>query len=155
MDDSAMIRALTSALAPVFLITGVGALLGAMSVRFGRVIDRSREVIREAKLYPTWHAPEAIEAELKILLFRARRLRITVILASLSIFSISVCIFLLFSSMILDFHVPFVIPMIFIVGLAFLITSLGFFIADFAMSLSAVKREIRVALGRNVREDGD
>ena len=76
----------------------------------------------------------------------------TVILASMSIFSVSVCIFLLFMSTILNFSVPYVIPAIFSVGLVFLILSLALFIEDFALSLSAVKREIKVALGRTVTE---
>lgn len=152
MEESGLIRALTSALAPVFLISGVAAILAAMNVRFGRVIDRAREVMKEAKLHPHLHLPEDVDAELRILLRRARHLRIMAILASLSIFSVSVCIFLLFLSLILDLHVPYLIPAIFSLGLLFLIVSLGYFIEDFALSLGAVKREIRVALGRAVTE---
>jgi hypothetical protein len=42
------------------------------------------------------------------------------------------------------------IAAIFGVALLFLILSLAIFIEDFAISLKALKREIRVAIGRNV-----
>ena len=65
MDDGSLMKALTSALAPVFLISGVGALLGSMTVRFGRVIDRSREVMKDAKLNPLAQDPADVDAELE------------------------------------------------------------------------------------------
>ncbi len=153
MTDVDIGKALSSALAPVFLISGVSVLLGSMGVRYGRVVDRARVVLREAKASPSTHRPADVDAELRVLLRRGNLLRLTVISASASIFSVSLCIFLLFLTTLLDITLPFVVPTIFSVGLIFLIVSLALFIEDFALSLGALKSEIRVALGRPVSEE--
>jgi len=70
-DISSIAHAIQLAVAPVFLLTGVGALLNVMTNRLGRVIDRARFVEQQ------WHEfEEAAQAnarkELRILARRAR-----------------------------------------------------------------------------------
>ena len=43
-EVSLIVRAIQLAVAPVFLLTGLGALLSVMATRLGRVIDRARQV---------------------------------------------------------------------------------------------------------------
>lgn len=43
-DVSIIAHAIQLAVAPVFLLTGIGALLSVMTNRLGRVIDRARRV---------------------------------------------------------------------------------------------------------------
>lgn len=145
-----VVKAMSTAVAPVFLISGVGVLLGSMNVRYGRVIDRTRQVLADARKHAESPRPTEIDIELRTLYGRARVLRLTVILAVASIFSLALSIFLIFSNIIWGLTLPYVIPSLFMIGLLFLIVSLGFFIEDFATSLSALKREMRVALGRDV-----
>lgn len=148
--SSDVIKSMSTALAPAFLISGVGVLLGSMNVRYGRVIDRTRHILAEARKLTDSARPAEIDAELRILYGRARILRLTVILAVGSIFSLVLSIFLIFSNIVWNVSLPFAIPSVFMVGLIFLIISLGFFIQDFVTSLSALKLEMRVALGREV-----
>lgn len=148
MGEPDITKALSVALAPVFLITGVAGLLGSMNVRFGRVIDRTRFVLREAKQGGV--AIKELDAELKVLYRRAKMVRTTVILAATSIFAIAVCVFVIFTTIVLDITLPYVVPAIFTIGLVFLIASLALFIEDFAISLKALKLEIRNATGRDV-----
>jgi len=70
-DISLLVHAIQLAIAPVFLLTGLGALLSVMTTRLGRVIDRAR------KLEEQWGAIDdrgrvAISIELEILARRAR-----------------------------------------------------------------------------------
>ena len=70
-DVSSIAHAIQLAVAPVFLLTGIGALLNVMTSRLGRVIDRARFVER------LWHefdekAQTAARKELRILARRAR-----------------------------------------------------------------------------------
>ena len=155
-----VIKSLATALAPAFLISGVGVLLGAMNVRFGRVIDRTRHVLAQSR-HEHQDTDSArhnstrladIDHELRTLYGRARVLRLTVILAVGSIFSLALSIFLIFTNIVWNVSLPYAIPAVFMVGLLFLIFSLGFFIQDFATSLSALKHEMRVALGRDVED---
>ena len=70
-DVSTVAHAIQLAVAPVFLLTGVGALLNVMTNRLGRVIDRARF------LEQLWHeldekAQTSTRKELRILARRAR-----------------------------------------------------------------------------------
>lgn len=70
-EVSTIAHVIELAIAPVFLITGIGSLLAVMSNRLARIIDRSRQI--EAK----WHDLDAIqtvdaEAELASLSKRAK-----------------------------------------------------------------------------------
>ena len=55
-EVSTIAHVIELAIAPVFLITGIGSLLAVMSNRLARIIDRSRQI--EAK----WHDLDAIQA---------------------------------------------------------------------------------------------
>ena len=70
-DISLLVHAIQLAIAPVFLLTGLGALLSVMTTRLGRVIDRARH------LEEKWAAlgendRVATSIELEILARRAR-----------------------------------------------------------------------------------
>jgi hypothetical protein len=70
-DISLLVHAIQLAIAPVFLLTGLGALLSVMTTRLGRVIDRAR------LLEDKWESVSesgrvAIGIELEILARRAR-----------------------------------------------------------------------------------
>jgi hypothetical protein len=148
--SSDVIKSMSTALAPSFLISGVGVLLGSMNVRYGRVIDRTRHVLAEAQKRTDSPRPAEIDTELRTLYGRARILRLTITLAVGSIFSLAVSIFLIFTNIVWNVSLPYALPSVFMVGLIFLIVSLGFLIQDFVTSLSALKLEMRVALGRDV-----
>jgi hypothetical protein len=146
-------RALAAALSPVFLITGVAGLLASMNIRFGRVIDRTRTVLREAKsgLVDT----HEVDVELRILYRRARLLRATIILSVGCIFAVAVCVFLIFMMTMLGFELPYVIPAIFSFGLVLLLLALMLLMQDFATSLDLLKREMRLGTGRDVLGPGE
>src|SRR5215204_4591172 len=44
IDHAATLNAIQLAIAPVFLLTAIAALIGAAATRLGRIIDRAREV---------------------------------------------------------------------------------------------------------------
>jgi hypothetical protein len=63
-------HAIQLSVAPVFLLTGVGALLGVMASRLGRIIDRVR-VLEEENLVRVSRDPATAQAELDVLRRRA------------------------------------------------------------------------------------
>ena len=60
--------AIQLAVAPAFLLAGVGSMLGMMTNRLGRIVDR-RRALEETEV--AWRDPNAVESELKILRRRA------------------------------------------------------------------------------------
>ena len=136
-----------SVLAPVFLISGVAALLGPMTTRYGRIIDHTRLLLKEAATHP----PDAkglkhLHWQVKALHYRARLLRTVIIFASASIFCIALTIFLMFSEFVFQLNVGPAPVVLFVASLVSLLAAMAFFIQDFAISLRVLKLDIRHGL---------
>lgn len=144
-QSSEIAQIMSASVAPVFLITGVAAILSIMALRYGRVIDRIRTLLREGpRLYQKEVGIEHLEKELKTLYKRARILRLTIIFEIISVFHISLTIFTLFSSLAFGFDLVIGPLVFFIAGLIFLLLGLAFFIQDFALSLACIQHDLKV-----------
>ena len=138
---SQLIPVLQVAIGPVIVISGVGLLLLTMTNRLGRAVDRSRQLGREMKSCSD--ADRAVLGlQVQILYCRARLIRLSIIMASLSVLLIAVLIILLFLSALLKLEVGATITLLFIGCMAALIVSLGAFIRDIQLSLQALKLEL-------------
>src|SRR6516164_8100266 len=92
---SQLIPVLQVAIGPVILISGVGLLLLTLSNRFGRAVDRSRQLGREMR-----EAADAdrrrLAQQVEILYRRARVIRLSIIMAAVSVLVASLLIMVLF-----------------------------------------------------------
>jgi hypothetical protein len=136
-----LIPVLQVAIGPVILISGVGLLLLTLTNRFGRAVDRSRQIGRE--LRDAGETDRArLAAQVAILYRRARVIRLSIIMAALSVLMVSVLIIVLFLTALLKLQVGEVIISLFIACMFSLIISLGAFIRDIQLSLRALKLEL-------------
>ncbi len=130
-----------TAVSPVILISGVGLLILSMTNRFGRVLDRSR-LVRD-KLQ---NAPEGerkrLGSQLKILIKRARLLRLAISFATLSALVAAILVIALFFTAFLHAEAVLLNAIVFIVCLVSLILSLLVFLRDVNLSLSALSLEL-------------
>ena len=69
-DVSLIVHAIQLAIAPVFLLTGLGAMLSVMTMRLGRVIDRARRIEEIWKSFDEMERASATR-ELEVLKKRA------------------------------------------------------------------------------------
>jgi len=136
-----LIPVLQMAIGPVILISGIGLLLLSLTNRFGRAIDRSRQLGSESR--------EASEAErqrlapqVEILYLRARVLRLSIILGAVSVLLAAVLIIVLFLTALMKLEVGLTITVLFCGCLVCLIVCLGAFIRDIQLSLKALKLEL-------------
>jgi hypothetical protein len=138
---SELIPVLQVAIGPVILISGVGLLLLTLTNRYGRTIDRSRQLARELG-----HLAEAdresLEGQIEILYRRARLIRLSILLSGVSVLLASVLIIVLFLTALLKLETGLLISVLFICCMASLIGSLGAFIRDINVSLAALKLEL-------------
>ncbi|MGD0613860.1 MAG: DUF2721 domain-containing protein, partial [Verrucomicrobiota bacterium] len=81
---SELIPVLQVAVAPVILISGVGLLLLSLTNRFGRAVDRSRQLIREMREAGDDHRGRLAE-QVTILYRRARLIQLSIILGTVSV----------------------------------------------------------------------
>jgi hypothetical protein len=136
-----LVPILQVAITPVILISGVGLLLLTMTNRFGRIIDRARQLSRELRA-ATGEDNERIIAQLAVLSRRARLARSAIALAGFSALFAAVLIIALFGLALLHLELAFVVSGLFVACMLCLIASLIFFIADINVSLAALKLEI-------------
>lgn len=135
-----LIPILQVAIGPVILISGVGLLLLSMTNRYGRTIDRSRELARARR-----HArgeTAHIQQQIAILWLRAQILRRAIFLGSISVLLAAILIITLFAAALLHLEAGWLIGLIFVACMAALILSLVDSIRDVNMSLVAVKLEV-------------
>lgn len=144
MQLSDLIPVLQVAIGPVILISGVGLLLLTMTNRFGRIIDRTRELSREDWQGQT-PSHEAALSQLAILSKRAHIVRGAIAAASLSALLASVLIIVIFVGALFD--LPFAVAAmgLFASCLVALVTSLALFIRDVNLSLEALRLEVGAA----------
>jgi Protein of unknown function (DUF2721) len=136
-----LIPVLQTAIGPTILISGVGLLLLTMTNRLGRTIDRARAVGREL---PDPSAPDHAmrTGQLRVLWKRARLIRLSIALASLSALFAAILIIVLFVTALLQIENVWLICALFIICLVCLIGSLVVFIHDINLALAALKLEL-------------
>jgi hypothetical protein len=136
-----LIPVLQVAIGPVILISGVGLLLLTLTNRYGRAIDRSRQIVREKR-----ECAEAdrhrLEGQVEILYRRARLIRLSILLSGVSVLLASVLIIVLFLTALFKLEVGLLISLLFIACMVSLSGSLVAFIRDINLSLGALKLEL-------------
>jgi hypothetical protein len=137
-----IVPVLQVAIGPVILISGVGLLLLTMTNRLGRAIDRARQLKAELPKR-TDEEREQVLAQVAIIYRRARVIRLTIILAALSVLLASALIITLFVTALSHLELGFFVVSIFIACMVSLFSSLVAFICDINMSLHALKLELK------------
>lgn len=136
-----LIPVLQVAIGPVILISGVGLLLLTLTNRFGRAVDRSRTLGRELREVPP-EERRRLGGQVEILYRRAQVIRLSIIMAALSLLLAAVLIIVLFVTALARLEAGFAIVALFICCMASLIVSLAAFIRDIQLSLHALKLEL-------------
>ncbi len=135
-----LLPVLQIAIGPVILISGIGLLLLSMTNRYGRTIDRARE-LSYARNHPDGDR-DRIEKQIEVLWRRAQILRRAIFFGSFSVLCAAILIITLFITELLHLDAGWLLGLIFIVCLAALIGSMVESIRDVNLSLTAVRLEI-------------
>jgi len=136
-----IIGTLQLSLAPVIMISGIGLIILSLTNRFGRIVDRTRQLSVEYRSSADTDQ-ERILQELKILALRAKVIRASNILAVFSVLLVSFIIIGLFGSALYHFNVSYILIILFISSIISLILSLFLFIYDLDLSLKALWIEL-------------
>jgi len=136
-----LIPVLQVAIGPVILISGVGLLLLTLTNRFGRAVDRSRSLAKEVREVNQAER-QRLASQVEILYRRAQLIRLSIIMAAVSLLLVAVLIIVLFVTALAKLEAGFVIVLLFVCCMASLITSLAAFIRDIHLSLQALKLEL-------------
>lgn len=143
MELEQIIPVLQLAIGPVIVISGVGLILLSMTNRFGRVIDRSRNLAVSMRTAME-EEKEGFKLQIEILMRRAFILRRAIALASISLVLAAGLVIALFVVELLAIQAAFILGTLFVLCMGCLIVSLFYFIADINVSLSALKVEMAI-----------
>jgi len=142
---SQLLPILQSSIGPVILISGVGLLLLTLTNRFGRMLDRARQLNHELLAGPAPEKAGALRTQIGILMRRAGILRFSITLASITVLLSAVLMLLVFLGAWLQFDFGGLIAVVFCVALLCLIGSMMAFIRDMNLALKAVRLEVRLS----------
>jgi Protein of unknown function (DUF2721) len=143
---SELIPVLQVAIGPVILISGVGLVLLTLTNRFGRAIDRARQLAQEMAKAPTADR-ERLGRQIDFLDRRTKLLRLSVVMAAVCLLLVAVLIPVLFITALMKAEAVLLIITIFIACMVSLIVSLIAFILEVQLSLQALKLELEHARG--------
>jgi hypothetical protein len=139
-----LIPILQMATGPVILVSGVGLLLLCMTNRFGRILDRTRQLAAALRTAPAGDRARIL-SQLAILSARGQLVRLSITLAALSVLLAAILVIFIFIAGLLRLEAAAVLAALFIGCMALLIGSMLVFIRDINLSLSAVNLELASA----------
>ncbi|MFM9834644.1 MAG: DUF2721 domain-containing protein [Methylophilaceae bacterium] len=122
------------AVAPVFLLTGIGALLGVMATRLARVVDRFR-VLKE--MPSEMHLQR--EQEMATLLRRSRWVHWAITLSVVSALLICIVIAFLFLGTEINFAPSRTVSLLFVSAMLMLICGLLCFLREIFLSTKTIQ----------------
>lgn len=131
-------HAIQLALAPVFLLSGIGVLLGVLTNRLARIVDRARKVedtLRQAG--PTRHH-EARE-QLRIASRRARFINTSITLSTIAALLIALVVAVLFASTFVPLNLAAYIAVLFVLAMIALVGALVSFLIEVRIATAALR----------------
>jgi hypothetical protein len=146
-----LVRILTASIAPVIVISGVGLLLLSMTNRYGRAIDRARDLTKDLDAAQEELRRRLLIEQVRIIYSRARSLRKAIILSAASILFVVITVLSIFTGQVIGSSLDYVSVPCFGLCLLALLGSLYYFLQDVGTSLKALELEISPYVGNPSR----
>lgn len=131
-------HAIQLALTPVFLLTGIGALLGVMAGRLARIIDRGRHLSENPG-----HTLEALgqQVALEFASLERRRYLASAAITSCTFSALLVCtvIAALFLEVLLGLALKWFVGVVFTISTLALVVGLGYFLREVHLATQTVR----------------
>ena len=137
-SDVAVAHAVQLAVAPVFLLTGIGAFLTVMTNRLGRVIDRAR--VLEDRLESV--SPESVallRADLAVLSRRAKLIGRSITLCTATALLVCTMIAVLFVSAFVGFEASVPVAVLFVAAMLSFFLGLLWFLREIYLATKSLR----------------
>ena len=139
---STVAQVIQLAVAPVFLLSGVGIMLTVLTGRLARVVERAREVEAAAKsAAPTAHPTH--QQQLKVLARRARLMNRAITLCTICALLVAFVIVALFVGAFVEFGLATAIALMFIVAMLSFIAALLCFLREVFLAIGSLRIGIK------------
>ncbi len=125
--------------APVFLLTGVAAMLGVLTNRLSRIIDRARAIEAQHAVEADCGRQASQHAMLRVLSRRARLVSWSISLCTTCSLFVSTIIVLLFLEALLATYFRGVVPVLFIIAMLAFIMGLLAFLREIYLATASLR----------------
>jgi uncharacterized protein DUF2721 len=129
LNAAAVGHAIQLAVAPVFLITGIGAMMGVLASRLGRIVDFARTLEARQSASSDKERSET-QRQLAVLSKRARLIYTAISLSASCALLICTLIVILFLEVFLSLEMPSLIGILFIIAMLAFIVALFCFLRE-------------------------
>jgi hypothetical protein len=124
------------AVAPVFLLSGVGVTLGLFANRLARIVDRAR--LLESQLTHD-HSNEELRQGLRVLARRARYINTAITLGTISGVLVALTVVLLFTGALTGGHLGTAIAVVFVAAMLTLTAALLVFLVEVRFATATLR----------------
>ena len=125
-------------LAPVFLLSGIGVLLGVLTNRLARVVDRARPLEERHGAADPTEAAE-LKDRLRWLAHRARLMNRAITLSTISALLVAMVVALLFASAFVRFNLAVPVAGLFIAAMVALVGALVAFLVEIRIATRTLR----------------
>jgi len=132
-----IVHLIQSAVAPVFLLSGVGVTLGVLTGRLARIIDRARYL--EEQKEPGGTLSEATLASLRLLARRAKYTNAAIALCTISALFVSLVVMALFAAAFLNASLSGTIAILFVAAMICLTGAFGAFLVECRLATQVLR----------------
>jgi hypothetical protein len=127
------------AVAPVFLLSGVGIMLTVFTNRLARAVDRARELERSAAHVPEADHAHVLEQPLATLARRGRLLSFAIALCTICALLVAVVVVVLFLGESFNFRINYIIDALFITAMLSFIGAILCFLREVYIATAALR----------------
>ncbi|HJW43039.1 MAG TPA: DUF2721 domain-containing protein [Geothrix sp.] len=124
--------------APVFLLTSIGTILGVLSTRLARIVDRARALNERLDADPASDRVAAIHAEMRTLASRRRLVNLAITFGTTSALLVCVSIATVFLGAVMKAGVAGAVASLFILAMAAFVAALVFFLREVLLAVRSL-----------------
>src|SRR5215470_18759479 len=132
-------RVIQLSVAPVFLLTAIGTIIGALNIRLGRVVDR-RRVVKDRLHSLDQEAARDAKDELALLARRSRLIYHAIFAAVTSALLVCLVVASAFIGALIAFEVARLVAVLFVLAMIALVICLATFLREIFVSLTEGRR---------------
>ncbi|MEM1381479.1 MAG: DUF2721 domain-containing protein [Pseudomonadota bacterium] len=139
MEQFPIADAIALAVAPIFLLAGIGGLLNVMTARLGRVVDRARFIEGAFEAGVGDDVQRRYREELKALSARTISANRAIYATTSSALLVCIVVALLFLQQLTPLDVVLAVEVMFVATMGLLILGLGFFLHEISVATRSLK----------------
>lgn len=138
IEEVDIAHAIQLAVAPVFLLSGIGVFLGVLTNRLARIVDRARKV-EEGLDQATTADPDAAREALRVASRRAHYINVSVTLGTIAALLVALVVALLFASTFVPLNLAASVAILFVLAMTALVGALVAFLVEVRIAIAALR----------------